>query len=222
MNVRRATVHDVPALLAIKHALRFTGSSQGGFLLGSDEEEYRQRVDEGQVWVLETRSEVQGFAVTLGSAAFSKSPLWELRHQVRWGDLSTGGLTERVGYFDQLAVKRGTPARAAMLLAFVALWNLLAIDRQVVTTTVVGPVRNQAAVPLIQLVGGVYAGELDEAYPGIGRLTSGIWVIAADATKERVLGALRSSQPSVLSAIAGIASRTGVADLTALLHCLGP
>lgn len=213
MNVRVARLNDVPTLLAIKEELRFVGSSRGGFLLGSDEIGYQRHVREGQVWVLETHTSVVGFAITLGAAAFVKTPLWELRHKVSWTESPHAFASIGVGYFDQLAVRRGTSSRAAALLAFVALWNALATDRYVVTTTVVAPVQNAAAVPLIELVGGCRAGELDEVYDGFGHLRSAVWVIDANDAKHRVVDAFGSPKPSVLSTVAKTAAKSGLIQL---------
>jgi hypothetical protein len=214
LNIRRATRADVSAVLALKHDLRFTGSGRGGFLLGSDEQGYQRRVQDGQAWILDVNGEVSGFAITMGARAFANTPLWELRHQVKWSTATAAVLSQGVGYFDQLAVKRGTPARSAALLAFAALWDLFRTDRYVVTTTVVAPVRNSAAVPLIEVVGGVPAGEIEENYANFGQLTSCVWLITANGANQRVQSALHTPRPTVLSALARAATRCGLAALT--------
>jgi hypothetical protein len=211
VNIRRATPADVSALLAIKHELRFSGSGRGGFLLGADEQGYQRCVRDGEAWVLDLNGDVAGFAITMGAAAFAKTPLWELRHHVKWSATTDAMLSQGVGYFDQLAVKRGTPARATTLLAFAALFDLLNTDRYVVTTTVVAPVCNNAAVPLIQLVGGVRVGELEEVYESFGPLTSCVWLLSAADANQRVQRALNTPKPTVLSALARAATRRGLA-----------
>lgn len=202
MNLRRATLGDVTALLTIKNELRFAGSSRGGFLLGSTESGYRERIENGQVWVLELGETLCGFAVTLNAQAFTKTPLWDMRHHVKWAQPFDVAPEEGVAYFDQLAVRRGTPARATALLGFVALRELFEVDRTVVTTTVVSPVRNRAAVPFIELVGGRCVGKIDEVHAGFGPLASDVWLITREEAERRIRNARLLRPSSVLSNLA--------------------
>lgn len=214
MKVRRATVDDVGALLTIKGERRFAVTARGGFLLGSTASEYLERVRSGHVWVLDVNERSVGFALTLDAQAFSLTPLWELRHRVKWTDEAPSLTSESVAYFDQLAVRRGTSGRGAAVLAFVALWHLFTTSRYVVTTTVVAPVRNRAAVPFIELVGGVCVGELDEVYEGFGPLTSGIWLLDGKSAARAVECALGSSRRNVLASVARSAAHVSPLDIS--------
>lgn len=214
MKVRLATHNDVPALLAIKSELRFAGSSRGGFLLGATESGYRERIDNGRVWVLESRESVCGFAVTLMAPMFVNTPMWEMRHHVKWTQPFDVTLDQGVGYFDQLAVRRNTPARAAALLGFVALRDLLQVEHAVVTTTVVAPVCNRAAVPFIERVGGLYVGEIDEVHDGFGPLTSGVWLITREEVERRVYNARACGPANVLSSLQRASTRALVPTLS--------
>jgi hypothetical protein len=216
LNIRRATLQDVPALLELKAKLRFAGTTRGGFLLGTDELGYELRVRDGKTWLLESQAKVLGFAITMGASTFSQTPLWQLRRHVNWSASVELALNAGVGYFDQLAVERGTAPRAAALLAFVALWHVLTTDKYLVTTTVVSPVRNAAAVPLVELVGGKCVGTLEEVYEDFGALTSSVWLISAEEARRRVQAAMRSHKPTVLRYLAHVATRAGHLDLTAL------
>jgi hypothetical protein len=187
MNVRAATREDVPALLQIKRRLAFTDSSRGGFLLGCDEAGYEQRLRDGRVWVL-AGAAVRGFAITLPAEALRSSALWALKDRVAW----TAGVPNEldfVGYFDQLAVLPEVGRRLALELAFTALWELMKECRHVVTTTVSAPVRNLAAVPLIERLGGVRVGQLEEEYPGFGALTSDVWLLSTESVQRRMFDA---------------------------------
>ena len=76
MNIRRGTLQDVPAMLELKSQLAFQQrdqpSTRGGFLLGSTEEWYRQKIAEGLSWVLEDDG-LQGFAIVLPDGPFKAS-----------------------------------------------------------------------------------------------------------------------------------------------------
>jgi hypothetical protein len=175
MNLRRAVAGDIPELVNIKQSLAYSGPSAGGFLLGCDEAGYRARLHAGRIWVLDGTERIEGFAITLAPDALRASPLWRLREQLRWTSEQRPPLQDEVGYFDQLAVRRGLGPRAAVSLAFTALADLFEHSEHVVTTTVSAPVRNLAAVGLIERAGGQPVAELAETYPELGPLTSTLW-----------------------------------------------
>lgn len=186
MNLRRATLEDVPQLLDVKLSRRLTDQTSSGFLLGSDAAGYVRQLECGNVWVLDSgRSRLAGFATTLGPAAFRASPLFALGERVAWSEDASYALRQPVGYFDQLAVRCQVSARAAARLAFVALWDLFIQGAQhVVSTTVAEPVRNSASIPFIERVGGVTVGHLAETYPEIGDLVSAVWLFSyAEVTR---------------------------------------
>lgn len=191
MTIRLATAADLDAIVAIKQRLSFVGrapngcSIRGGFLLGCDREGYLQRLQAGRVWVLTDASdrELSGFAISLYPSALQASPLWSLGQQVQWADAEPFDV-HAVSYFDQLAVLPEAGHRAAVRLAHRAFVDLLPHSEHVLATTVSAPVKNLAAVPLIERVGGVRVGQLAETYPEVGALTSDLWLI--DAARARL------------------------------------
>lgn len=174
-------------MLDVKESRRLTEQRSGGFLLGSDAAGYLRQLERGNVWVLdEGGGHIAGFATTLGPAAFRASPLFALAGDVNWSADVSAVLSEPVGYFDQLAVRCGVSARAAARLAFVALWDVFAHDaRHVVSTTVVEPIRNLAAVSFIERVGGRAVGHVAETYPQMDHLVSAVWLFTFDEMYRR-------------------------------------
>lgn len=183
MRIRRAVASDVPALLEVKQSLRFDQSSgtstRGGFLLGTDAAGYHQRLLDGRVWVLQ-EPRVVGFAIVLPDAGFRGSEVWRRRDAVRWtGADATALVAGRLCYYDQLAVQRlgFRVKRWGAALALTALLDVLHGHDHVVTGTVYEPIRNLAAVPYLQRVGGRVVGRLDEHDPAVGRLRTDIWLV---------------------------------------------
>lgn len=199
MRLRRGQAADVPAMLELKAQLRFQAgigrSTRGGFLLGSTEAGYKQRLRDGRVWVLDDptaphptdspstdsppmHGRVEGFAIVLPDAAFKASELWQRRGQME-GTVDVAAFEAmKLGYFDQLAVRPGASRRYSAALALTAMMDLMqtGVDAMI-TATVVEPVVNLAAVPFVQRMGGVCVGRLDEHTPEVGPLVSEIWVV---------------------------------------------
>lgn len=182
MRIRRGEQADIPAMLALKARLRFqegaARSTRGGFLLGSSEAGYQQRLRDGLLWVLED-SGLHGFAIVLPDAAFKTSELWQRRQEVQ-GAIDVGAFEAMsLGYFDQLAVRPGAPRRYSAALALTAMMDLMHTGADaMITATVVEPVVNLAAVPFVQRMGGVCVGRLDEHTPEVGDLVSEVWVVS--------------------------------------------
>ena len=182
MNIRRGRAADVPAMLALKAQLRFqegeARTTRGGFLLGSSEAGYRQRLRDGLVWVLED-TQLQGFAIVLPDAAFKCSELWQRRQHVAGPVDVSAYEAMSLGYFDQLAVRPGASRRYSAALALTAMIDLMRTGADaMITATVVEPVVNLAAVPFVQRMGGVCVGRLDEHTPEVGPLVSEIWLVS--------------------------------------------
>ena len=181
MKIRRAVADDVAAMLSLKAELRFEAtedrSTRGGFLLGSSEAGYRQKIRDGIAWVLEDR-DLHGFAIALPDAAFKRSTLWASRHEVD-GTVSIAAFEAMaLGYFDQLAVRPGASRRYSAALALTAMMDLMESGADaMVTATVVEPVVNLAAVPFVERMGGTCVGRLRETDPHVGVLVSDIWVV---------------------------------------------
>jgi|GEM_PF-2949664 len=188
MRIRRGVANDIQAMLQLKSELRFevdeTTSTRGGFLLGSSEQGYQQKIREGIVWVLEDDS-LQGFAIILPDAAFKQSEIWKSRHQVE-GEVSVAHFEAlTLGYFDQLAVRPGASRRYSAALALTAMMDLMENGADaMITATVIEPVVNLAAVPFVTRMGGVCVGRLQEKDPHVGDLVSEIWVVARAGYEE--------------------------------------
>ena len=157
-RLRRAQPADVGAMLEVKQALRVGARVRGGFLLGTDAAGYQARIAAGNSWVLAADEAVVGFAVVLPDPAFRGSEVWARRDQVQW----TGGWdpasvdVQRLGYFDQLAVRTDVPGarRWGLALAYRAAREHFAAHDALVATTVLEPIRNVAAVPYLRRAGG--------------------------------------------------------------------
>ena len=178
-RVRPATLQDLDALITLKSDLMFTDTSTdgisttGGFLLGSDPQEYRYKLSTGLVWVLEGER-IEGLALVLGDQVFRESEIWKRRDLVRWDTVPA--YEQRFAYFDQLAVRPGLARTHVPLLASVALLDAYmdGVDA-LISTTVKRPIKNLAAVPYLTAIGAKIVGELDETYPDFGDLTSDVW-----------------------------------------------
>lgn len=189
MRVRRAAEADVNAIVALKASLRFDGDATSGFLLGCDAATYRAHVAARSVWVLDAGGAVAGVAVVQRDDAFRASDVWGRRSAVRWDGVEPDALERlRIAYFDQLGVARGRHAtrKWAPVLAIAALNDALVDHDVVFATTVVSPVRNEAAVPYLRRAGGRVIGRVDEVYPGFGPLVSDVWALDAVATRARL------------------------------------
>lgn len=186
MRLRRGTPHDIDAMLALKRSLTFDGSTAGGFLLGTDADGYRQRLDDGRVWVLLDDDRLVGLAIVLADAAFRRSDVWERREHVQWTEDVAPFLAQRLGYYDQLGVQRGPYRRWGAALAFTAVADLMDHVDHLVTATVSKPVSNLAAVPYIERLGGRRVGHLDEVYDPFGPLVSDLWLVEKAAYVRRI------------------------------------
>jgi hypothetical protein len=184
--VRPARLDDVPAMLRVKGALRLDAAraGEGGFLLGASAEAYTWYVEHAYVRVLQDDAgDVGGFAVALPDAVLRASDVWARRREIAWEGEGWEALeSARVGYFDQLAVRLERRFRIyAPALAVAALHALAAGGHQHVFATVVRePVRNLASLPLLSAAGARRIGQIDEQYPGIGRILSDVYHLPVD------------------------------------------
>jgi hypothetical protein len=175
-RLRRARQADVPAIVAIKQALRLEpgGGGRGGFLLGCSAERYAQLIEVAEVIVLEERGEVTGFAIALPDPVLRASELWKRSERILW---KTGEgeppLTSRISYFDQLALSPLSPRFHAAALALASLQDLIASSHDYLyATTVVEPIRNSAALPILSRIGARPVGRVEEEYEEVGRVVS--------------------------------------------------
>ena len=198
--IRRATLADVPEMVAVKSALRLQDSTDGGFLLGTDASGYSALVAAAEAWVLVDGDRVVGFAIALPDAIVRQSELWTRREHIAWGDPGAPSAArgfdpstvERgvIGYFDQLAVLpawRHHPRSVALASrAFLALLDAGCTD--VFATTVSEPVENRAAWALLARIGFRKVGRIDEVYPEFGPLVSDLHHVSADTARARLSG----------------------------------
>lgn len=180
MNIRPATLQDIPAMIQIKKSLAFVGSAQrsteGGFLLGADEQGYIARIDCGCSWVLDVDG-VKGFSIVLPDRALRMSELWQRRSEITWSTKVDDLESKRLGYFDQLAVAKGPWRRHAPVLAIITILDFLSSNPDfLLSTTVLKPVQNLAAVPYLQYLGAQAVGVIDEVDPNVGALLSEVWL----------------------------------------------
>lgn len=213
-RLRRATAADLDAVVAIKHSLPMPSgerTSAGGFLLGSEVEVYAALLEVARVWLLEVEGRAAGFSLTLDDPVLRASPIWARREAIEWGpdfDVEAAvGL--RVAYFDQLAVLPAIRRRYwGAALALQALAELFdeAGHELVLTTTVIEPIVNRAALPYLARVGARRCGVIEEHYPTAGRVVSAIHAIEAERYREH-FAALAGGRPATRRIVALIDDR---------------
>lgn len=199
-RLRRATADDLDAVLALKRALpmpRAAETQSGGFLLIGERGSYARLFELARIWLLELDGEVVGYCVTLDDAILRVSPLWARRAEIQWRpSFDPTPLHERrVAYFDQLALspvaRRRFWGAALALRALIELIDGAGHDA-VLTTTVLEPIVNRAALPYLARVGAREVGRLEERYPEVGSLVSAIHLIEAARCREQIDGFARA------------------------------
>ena len=188
-TVRPAEPRDVPALSAIRAALTLQLGIQHdgvapqarGFLLGSAPETYAMYVAAGAVQVADVKGRAVAYSVVLPDSLLRSSEVYAKREQA---GLEPGLLEwlerSRVAYYDQLASLPGHAALAVNL-AYRHLQRTIEIHDAVLATTVVEPVQNAAAVPLLMGVGFRPVGEVEEVYPEVGRIRSRVYAVTRES-----------------------------------------
>jgi hypothetical protein len=191
-RIRRAGPDDLGSVLGIKRALPMPDgrarTHAGGFLLGADEAGYARLLAVGQAWLLELDEAPIGFSLTLADPVLRASPLWSRREAIDWvADFDPEPwLAGPIGYFDQLALLPGYRERYwGAALALRALAELIVEQGHalVLTTTVVEPIVNAAALPLLARVGAREVGRLAEHYPEVGSIVSAVHAMEAERCK---------------------------------------
>jgi ribosomal protein S18 acetylase RimI-like enzyme len=193
-RLRRATAADLEAIVAIKRSLPMPSGEQtsaGGFLLGSEVEVYRELLEVARVWLLEVEGRPAGFSLTLDDEVLRASPLWARREAIEWepGFDVEAALGLRIAYFDQLAVLPAVRHRyygAGLALQALAEQFDEAGHELVLTTTVVEPIVNRAALPYLARVGARRCGRIEEHYAEAGRVVSAIYTIEVDGYREHI------------------------------------
>ncbi len=182
-RLRRARPQDLAAIVRIKEELALAPgqrAERGGFLLGCSPERYAQLIATANVLLIEEVGQVAGFAVTLPDPLLKASELWERRALIRWEE-GEGEPEARahVAYFDQLALRPNAQRAHALVLAYEAVRELAcAGHHHLFATTLDEPVRNDAALPLLRILGARPVGTVEEDYPGVGRVVSRLHHVA--------------------------------------------
>ena len=176
-RLRPGTAADVPAMLAIRAALSLApgrAPRRGGFLLGCSAGRYALLADSGCILVVEDRSGLAGFAVTLPDPALRASELWARRDLIRWrAGFGEPPPDERIAYFDQLALAPAASRLLGPTLALAAARTLAQTGhRHLYATTLRRPLRNSAALALLAAGGACHVGEVTEHYEQIGEVVS--------------------------------------------------
>ncbi len=180
--MRRATLADVPAVMALKESLRMDPSrtmAAEGFLLGSSAEAYAHFVQGAAFRLLcaKESSEINGFGIALPDAMLRASEVWERRHEIAWTepDLLASLEARKLGYVEQLAFRPGIAARVyAPALAMRLVEDLEEMGTELVlATTVAAPFMNAASLTLMATVGARVVGRVEEQHGAI-RLISDV------------------------------------------------
>lgn len=187
MIIRPATLADIPEMIQVKESLAFenpsASSSEGGFLLGADKQGYQARITFGYTWVLDVDG-VKGFSILLPDQALRMSELWQRRTDIEWSMNFEKLEDKRLGYFDQLAVAKGPWRTHSPVLAITTILHFLSSNPDyLLSTTVLKPVQNLAAVPYLQYLGAHAVGQIDEIDPQVGQLLSEVWVAELSSLK---------------------------------------
>ena len=209
-TVRLAQAADLDALVALREARAWrdtAADAAGGFLLGSDREQYRVHVEHGRVMVsFERGGGVAAFSVVLDDDAFRASSLWELRHHA---DVPIELLARfdgaRLAYVDQLVARPGR-GWASVRVAFRHAVAAMQQHDALLATTVVEPVVNGAALPLLRELGFEVVGHVTETYPRIGHLRSAVHLLTREAFDRRL------AQPDARRFAAWVTGRAATAD----------
>ena len=205
-HLRPALPGDLDAILELRRSLPMpegVETRSGGFLLATDPATYSSYLRGAQMWVLELDARLAGFSLAFDDGLLRTSALWQRREQIVWDPSFDAGaaLDTRVAYFDQLALAPGVrPRYWGAALGLRALAELFETHSFVLTTTVLEPIHNRAALPYLGRVGARELGSLDEQLPGFGRLRSAVHVIEAQDFHARV-AAGREAGPRALRRI---------------------
>lgn len=190
IKIRKALVEDGYSFLKIKEQLSFKNVSgettKGGFLLGTNIEEYQLYIKNDFCLVAENDSQIIGFGIVLKDKTLKNSTIWNKRHQTQWEIDIQSYENNKNCYFDQLAFLNGY-SRTVIRLCY-QLMNLAFEDHETLfTSTVHEPILNLAAVPYILKASGSKVASIDEIYPEIGRIKSDIYKIEREDYKKNVI-----------------------------------
>jgi hypothetical protein len=127
-----------------------------------------------------------GFGIIFPDAVLRGSDIWVRRHTAAWGVDLGYYEPQRLCYFEQFAFLSGYK-RSAVALAYNLVKGAFNAGAQTLfTTTVNKPILNLAAIPFINAVDGIKAGNIDETYPVFGHINSDIYLVDAGVFFEKV------------------------------------
>lgn len=182
-EIRKARLEDAEAFIAIKRQLPMKPSdgttTKGGFLLGTDVETYRRFIQNDYCLVAEGAEGVIGFGIIVTNDHVRQSDIWMRRKQAKWTIDIDAYEDRKVCYFEQLAFLHGHGREVLKLCYNLVAWAFDDGHEHLFTATVKEPILNLAAVPYILKGSGGWVGNIDESYPGIGKLNSDIYMIDA-------------------------------------------
>ena len=219
-HIRRAAPTDLEAIASIQRELPMPDRGEpetDSFLLGSDTDTYADMLERARMWLLVADGRAIGFTLTLTSELLRDSPLWAGRDRIEWRpDFDPGAsLARRVAYFDQLAVLPQIRRREwSACLALRALTELIHAEEhaQVLTTTVLEPVVNRAALPYLAHLGARQVGQLDEHYPAVGPIVSALHLIEAQGFWAYAEGLAGAPRPGFAQIAEGVARAARARD----------
>ncbi|RYU94252.1 hypothetical protein [Emticicia agri] len=189
-RIRKAELNDTEAFIAIKNQLPISmvdgTTTKGGFLLGTDINTYRSFIENDYCLVAEVDTQVIGFGIILKDSTLRASEVWEKRSSADWFINLADYESQRLGYFEQLAFLKGHRKSVLILCYNLVKWVFEQGYETLFTTTVNKPILNLAAIPFIEAVDGIQAGNIDEFYPKIGQINSDIYLIEARTFLEKV------------------------------------
>jgi ribosomal protein S18 acetylase RimI-like enzyme len=188
-------------MVRVKTALPMGEGSEGGFLLGADENGYAAFIINDIVYVLEDdRGSLAGFSIVLRDATVRAGDLWKKKDQATMGGLPGNVFDEyQVSYFEQLAVLPGVRFRTyAKNLALLALAEAFKDHQLMFATVVEAPVRNTASLPFLLGAGFRKVGEIDEVYPEYGPIRSAIYLLTIRELQSRLVADLQPHARKIL------------------------
>lgn len=195
IGIRPAVLRDAEGVFEVKEKVRLPADAevedpQGGFLLGTELEQYRYFIEHDQVIVAERTDERQivGFAVVLKHESVVNSVLWQRAQEVRWESKFESEFDgARVSFFEQLGFLPDSAYRVyAKYLAFASVHRILQSHEHLFTTIVREPFFNRASLSFIRVIGFESVGVHDEVYPGYGRIVSEVFHLNCKAFRNKI------------------------------------
>lgn len=190
-RIRIAEFHDAAAFVAIKDQLpiqKTDGSTTtGGFLLGTDLTTYQYYIENAFCLVAEVNNIIVGFGIIFPDEMLRSSDVWLRRKQANWFIDLADWEDKKLCYFEQLAFLPGNKKQVILLAYNLVKWVFDLGYETLFTTTVKEPVLNLAAIPFINAVDGIKAGNIMEMYPKIGLINSDIYLVESELFYQKTI-----------------------------------